>query len=419
MMGKPRAIIVGGSISGLACAHSLGGAGWDVVVVEKASGLAHSGSSTGAGLGLDRHSCRVLAQWLTEQTLLHGSLPLKVDQNQATDSEKKVCWTLARDDDFGFRAAHWGDLHALLYYSLPPQTVLWGHHFLSFQRSQEGVQAQVEIIETDSVIKIVGDLLVAADGCLSAIRRHFFPDHKLRYLGYSAWRGVLDFSENEYSDIILGLRRVYPELGNCLYFDLAQGTHCVIYEIQNKRINWIWYVNQPEPQSKGNSMTVKVRGDMVEKMHQEAEKAWVPELARLMKETKEPFINIMYDSDPLVRLSWDNVVLVGDAAHPTSPHGLRSTNMSILDAWVLGHSLRKSGVENLGLALKEYESLRLPVVSKQVLHSRHLGRLKQGFLFSPPHSFPWKNAGPEEREELLQRKMPFFEEIPLPGDILS
>jgi hypothetical protein len=48
----------------------------------------------------------------------------------------------------------------------------------------------------------------------------------------------------------MGIRRAYPELGKCLYFDLGSGTHSVLYELQNKRLNWIWYVNQAEPKPK-------------------------------------------------------------------------------------------------------------------------------------------------------------------------
>jgi 2-polyprenyl-6-methoxyphenol hydroxylase-like FAD-dependent oxidoreductase len=125
---------------------------------------------------------------------------------------------------------------------------------------------------------------------------------------------------------------------------------------------------------------MKVSSEMVQEMLRKAEKVWVPELVRVMKETEDPFLNFIYDSDPLEQIFWDNVVLVGDAAHPTTPHGLRSTNMSVLDAAVLGKCVAKWGAENLQSALREYQSIRLPVVSKQVLHARRLGRIKQGFF---------------------------------------
>ncbi|KHN32499.1 hypothetical protein glysoja_039669 [Glycine soja] len=64
----------------------------------------------------------------------------------------------------------------------------------------------------------------------------------------------------------------------------------------------------------------------------------------------------------------------GDVAHPTTPHCFRNTNMSILDAAVLGKCIEKWVAEKLESALEEYQFIRLPVTSKQVLHARHLGR---------------------------------------------
>ena len=57
-------------------------------------------------------------------------------------------------------------------------------------------------------------------------------------------------------------------------------------------------------------------------MHQEAEKVCVLELVRVMKETKDPFLNFIYDSDPLEQIFWNNVVLIGYVAHPTTPHAV-------------------------------------------------------------------------------------------------
>uniref|UniRef100_A0A2P2K0C3 Zeaxanthin epoxidaseic n=1 Tax=Rhizophora mucronata TaxID=61149 RepID=A0A2P2K0C3_RHIMU len=158
---------------------------------------------------------------------------------------------------------------------------------------------------------------------------------------------------------------------------------------------------------------MKVSSDMVENMYQEAEKVWVPELVRVMRETKQPFLNFIYDCDPMKQIVWDNVVLIGDAAHPTTPHGLRSTNMSILDAAVLGKCLEKWGPKNLASALEEYQSIRLPVTSKQVLHSRRLGRVKQGLCLPDRMRFDPEAASPEDCEELQQKNMPFFACAPL------
>ncbi|XP_076899056.1 uncharacterized protein LOC143552806 [Bidens hawaiensis] len=414
-----RAVVVGGSIAGVSAVHALLSAGWEVVVLEKTTGPP-TGSPTGAGLGLDPLSQSIIKSWLPLQQaddniLNTHTLPLTIDQNQATDAEKKISITLTRDESFNFRAAYWSDLHNLLYNALPPDIFLWGHVFQSFRVSDDNksVIVQCKVAQSGKMVEFAGDLLVAADGCLSSIRQAFLPDLKLRYSGYCAWRGVLDVSSDEKSDIYAGLQRVYQDLGRCLYFDLGSGTHSVFYELLNKKINWIWYINQPEPQLKGNSVTMKVSNDMIKKMQDEAEKTWVPELVRVIKETKEPFLNVIYDCDPLHRIVWDRMVLIGDAAHPTTPHGVRSTNMSILDAWVLGQCLKKSGVENLGEGLEEYQSIRVPVTSKQVLHARMMGRMKQGLVLADGKVFDPETATPEECKDLQQKYMPEFSDVPI------
>lgn len=98
------------------------------------------------------------------------------------DSENKVSWTLTRDDKFNFRAAHWADLHGLLYKALSPDIFLWGHLYLSFSNSSDrkSVKVKAKVIQTEETIEIVADLLVAADGSLSSIRRSLLPDLKQR-----------------------------------------------------------------------------------------------------------------------------------------------------------------------------------------------------------------------------------------------
>lgn len=78
--GKPKAVIVGGSIAGISSAHALQLAGWDVVILEKTS-APPTASSTGAGLGLDPLSLRILHSWLPHPELLRNTtVPLNIVQ---------------------------------------------------------------------------------------------------------------------------------------------------------------------------------------------------------------------------------------------------------------------------------------------------------------------------------------------------
>ncbi|KAF3670587.1 putative protein arginine N-methyltransferase PRMT10-like [Capsicum annuum] len=335
---------------------------WDVVVLEKTP-TPPTCSPTGAGLGLDPLSHKIIESWLQHgpQLLQQTTFPLSIDQNQETDGETKVRRTLAGDENFNFRAAYWADLHNLLYGALPVDIVLWGYLSLSFSMYDDKSKVKVEakVLETGVTIDIVADLLIAADGyCVwlgstiqgngeidedvskriragwmkwrlasgvlrdkkvplklkgdrvrnevirekvgvasvednmregtlrwfehvmrrgadAPVRRceRLALDDFRRRRGYCAWRGVLDISNKEHSEAIISLKKLYPDLGKCLEFDLSSGTLSVLYELLNHRFNWIWVI----------------------------------------KEIQEPFLNVIYDCDPLEQIFWDKV-LIGDAS---------------------------------------------------------------------------------------------------------
>ena len=70
-------------------------------------------------------------------------------------------------------------------------------------------------------------------------------------------------------------------------------------------------------------MTVKADAGKIADMHARAAETFTPALAALMAATPEPFINAIFDREPLRRWAFGRCVLLGEAAHPTTPHGLR------------------------------------------------------------------------------------------------
>lgn len=126
---------------------------------------------------------RILFYLCCLDSLVKLGTDLCIYQNRATDSGNKTSRIVTRDENFNFRAAHWADIHSLLYKGLPPGLILWGHEFISFETSTDKstVRVKCRVAETGDNVEMEVDLLVAADGCLSAIRQNFLPNLKLRY----------------------------------------------------------------------------------------------------------------------------------------------------------------------------------------------------------------------------------------------
>lgn len=398
-----RVVVVGGSIAGLSCAHALlhNCAPWlEVVVFERALSV----TAAGAGLGLDTRACDALRQWGLGDALENSTVPLTMEENRVVKS--KNVDVVTRDEGYNHRAAHWSDLHRLIHDALPAGIVRFGHEVLSFDEQGEHVLVRVAKGGEDAVEEVEADFMVAADGSMSKTREKFVPNEKRRYSGYCAWRGVLIPSDESAQEVTSIIRNAYPDLGRCLYFDIAHDTHAVLYELLHGRLNWLWYINQPEPQLKGKSVTVKADERAMKELHEQAERTWPPELSKLMQSTAKPFINAIFDREPLEQFVWGRVVLVGEAAHPTTPHGLRSTNMSIVDAAVLGQALGKHGPKNVEAALQEYQEERVPVTTREVLFSRQLGQMKQGH--GEWSGMDWLQSEQNVKNQLLQSNMHSF-----------
>ena len=59
-----------------------------------------------------------------------------------------------------------------------------------------------------------------------------------RYSGYCAWRGVV--TDSEAPEAAAAVRRAFPDMGTAIYFEIAEGTHGVLYELPRQRLNWLW-----------------------------------------------------------------------------------------------------------------------------------------------------------------------------------
>eukprot|EP00250_Pteridium_aquilinum_P001835 c12041_g1_i3 orf=128-1009(+) len=207
-----------------------------VVVLEKAQSL----TAAGAGLGLDTSSAATLLQW--GLPLLSHTLPLSSEENRVVHGTPKRGHTVARDQEYNNCAMHWSDLHRMLYDALPAETVKWNHEVISYEEEADGKHVKVHFRKGSSptIDVMQGNLLIAADGAMSKTRKRFLPHEERRYCGYCAWRGVLDASTEEGLKLKAALRQQYPDLGHCLYFDIAENTHAVLYELAGNRLNWLW-----------------------------------------------------------------------------------------------------------------------------------------------------------------------------------
>ncbi|KQV17145.1 FAD-dependent monooxygenase [Kitasatospora sp. Root107] len=186
-MPERQAVVVGAGIGGLTAAIALHRRGWHVTVCERAPEL----PITGAGIGLAPNALRALGT-------------IGIDAAHAVGSAVPATMGLRRSDgrwltrtDTADMAARYGvppiavprsALTAALAAALPPEAIRYGTAVTAVDDA-----AGRPTVRTADGPDLSADLVVAADGIHSPLRRVYFPAHPgLHYIGETAWRTIVD-----------------------------------------------------------------------------------------------------------------------------------------------------------------------------------------------------------------------------------
>jgi 2-polyprenyl-6-methoxyphenol hydroxylase-like FAD-dependent oxidoreductase len=219
-------------------------------------------------------------------------------------------------------------------------------------------------------------LLVGADGLNSVVRRAI-ADVPIRYAGYTAWRGV--------SSVPVEPGRLTESWGVGERFGLV--------DIGRGRTYWFATKNAPE-------------GESDEPQGRKAEVArrfsgWHEPVAEIVDAAYDTTIlrNDVYYLEPLPGWSDGRVVLVGDAAHATTPGVGQGAAQAIEDAVVLADRLASGG--DLRAALAAYEAIRRPRTDAVLKMSRRADNAAQ---LASPIGWRLRNALVRRLPERTQRR---------------
>lgn len=108
-------------------------------------------------------------------------------KNRVVHGIPKRGHVVARDQQYNNLAAHWSDVHRMLYEALPVGTVKWGHEVMAVDEAADGKHVKVHFRKggSSTVEAMQGNLLIAADGSMSETRKALLP-HEKRRLIYAA-----------------------------------------------------------------------------------------------------------------------------------------------------------------------------------------------------------------------------------------
>ncbi|MGA7810525.1 FAD-dependent monooxygenase [Bradyrhizobium sp.] len=346
---KLHVTIVGGGIGGLFAANALIAHGLSVSVYEQAAAL----GEVGAGVFLTPNSVRQLERlglgssvetWGARvgqgsHYFRHDGAPIA--PVQVTDS---TGWNAT----FGM---HRADLVDLLAAALPAQTVHTGHRCIGFEQADNSARVLFA-----NGLSVESDIVVAADGIHSELRRHVAPPSHPVFHGSVAYRGLVPHSTLSH----------WPSDRWLMW--LGQGRHFLTFPVRGgKLINYVGFVRADGEMKE--SWSAPGDPDVLRREFS----GWDPRIGALLQRVQTTFRWALYDREPLPAWSSGRLTLLGDAAHPMLPHLGQGANQSIEDGMALATILARANREAVPAALVAYQRLRLERVAQVQRGARENG----------------------------------------------
>ncbi|MBP1944343.1 FAD-dependent monooxygenase [Cytobacillus luteolus] len=345
---KKEAIIIGAGIGGLCTAIALQNKGWNISVFDKATAL----TEVGAGIVLASNALHALDKLgvghlvrargasvgRAEIRTWHGDLLVDFSTSEHTES-----YLINR-----------GILQQILLDSLQAGTsIQLNTTLVTINQNDEKVEAVLSNGD-----KIVGDVLIGADGFHSVVREQLFGVDEPRYGGYTALRGICNFNDSNYATEHGGGFEAWGRGKRFGFSHIGQG-----------KVFWFAAINMPQG--------IEIRKGERKKVALQAFDGWYNPVEAVIKATDESAIlhHDIFDRKPIAQWSKGKITLVGDAAHPMLPNLGQGGAQAMEDAVELANCL--STPHPVAESLRIFEKKRIPRTNKIVTQSRRMARLVQ------------------------------------------
>lgn len=376
-------------MSGLFAGLMLRADGWRVDIFEKVEGEL---SGRGAGIVAQPEILAILRGL----GLTASELGVPVQRRRLFDASGRI----VLETDCPQVMTAWERVYRILRDAFPAAHYHRGRALRALQQDGDGVTA----IFSDG-FQERGDLLLGADGIRSTVRAMCAPGSDPLYAGYVAWRALI--AESAMSKATH--RDIFPFMAFCL----PPGEQMLGYPVAGAdndlrsghlRYNMVWY--RPADEAHGlvslltdesgvtHSMSIPpplIAKGSIAAMREAAKRLLAPQFVEAVGLVEQPILQPIFDLESQA-LAFGRIAILGDAAFVARPHVGAGVAKAAGDARALADALAAEG--DIAVALRRYESERLPAGRLMVQRARHLGaylqasRSAEEAALSSRHSIP-------------------------------
>lgn len=351
---KPRVIIIGGGIGGICVSMALHQHGIDSTLYERADAFAE----VGAGIQVWVKGMKALERLGVADGV--RSAGAEVHRHQFFNEAGTPLYVGALADysrEFGAPLPimiHRPALIEALARGLADQDVRFGKAMTSFRQDDSGVSVEFSDGSTDRA-----DVLIAADGISSSIRRAVFPEVKIRTASYRYARAMAThpapFGKNTFS----------------MFF--GRGDRIAIGDCGNDKMYWLAGLKNPRVSLDGPGAALK--DDLLQRF-----RSFPEGVASVIDSTPAESLihHTVRDVEPIERWGRGRVILLGDCAHATSPNLGRGSGEAMVDSLVLAKLLAEADLRSVAAlerVIMRYSSLRKPEAEELQRNSWRIGNI--------------------------------------------
>ena len=212
-----------------------------------------------------------------------------------------------------------------------------------------------------------GDFLIGADGVHSAVRTHVIPDGPKPFdTGLIGFGGFVPRAVLEGRPIGQHVETTFGQSGFFGYGFCSSDPDAGV----------MWWSTQP---ARGvDAATYRAMSQEALKQHLLAFHAgWHDPIPQLLQAAEDIGVTATLDVATLPTWSRHRTLLIGDAAHATSPHAGQGASLALEDAMRLGRLMQEG--HDLGVTFESFERERRPRAERVVALARRNGNSKREF----------------------------------------
>lgn len=241
-------------------------------------------------------------------------------------------------------AIHRADLQRILAENIGFENIKLNHSLKEIQKQEN------YLLSFENAAEIESKIIFGADGIHSKIRNQVFKTGKIRNTKQMCWRGSVDFDLPE-------------EFQKEAIEAWGKGKRFGFVKMTDRKIYWYAVINQ-EIYNRNNNLIENFQG-------------FHPLINEIIESTLQEniILNDIIDLSPIPRWHTENLCLIGDSAHATTPNLGQGACQAIEDAYIIGKLLEKN--KDFNIIFQQFQQIRRKKVDHVVNTSWKLGKFSQ------------------------------------------